>query len=579
MPGEWPWLWREMRPFLRYQIAGLLIMLVAGACGLVGPLLVKWLIDDVLPNGRWGTLAFATALFFVTHVARMTLWSVGGLVNLVAVQRLSVRVRQRLLKRLLALSPGVHGRYPVGDLVQRLEHDVTYVSDSGTDLVPAVVRMVIDVTLTAGAMIFLDWRLALVILPLLPLFAYVRHRYRATLQRSADEVREAAAAQSSLLNESLGGISQIQLLGAEARFARRYVRLQLRTVRSQFRQRRHELAFLLITMTAVGLGSAVIIGYGGVRVMSQTLTPGTLVAFYSYLGNIFAPMSTGVELYTRLSRVRASIRRLLEIEQAPSCLTEDADAAPLTPSPMHVACRQLSFAYTAGQETLWHVDFEAHAGERVVIVGQSGGGKSSLANLISRLYDPTEGSVTIDGRDLRALPLRSLRRAISYVPQDPVLFQGTLRDNLRHAHPGATDQEMAAAAWTACLTPVVERLPNGWDTRLGPAGSGLSGGERQRLALARALLQRRPIVILDESTSALDAPEEHRLLSRLKEACAQRILIAVSHRLAAARWATRVIVMSDGQVLEEGTHASLYREGTRYYALWHHADEPQASSV
>ncbi len=234
---------------------------------------------------------------------------------------------------------------------------------------------------------------------------------------------------------------------------------------------------------------------------------------------------------------------------------------------------------SVGMSTLRGIDFDARVGERVAVVGESGCGKSSLLKLIPRLYDASGGRIEIDGRDVRALRLRDLRRAVSFVPQDPILFHGTLYDNLRHGSPSATRHDMARAAWIACLTDVVSRLPNGWDTQLGPMGVGLSGGEKQRVAITRALLQRRPILILDEATSALDAPTEHRILSRLERWCTDRIVIIVSHRLSAARWATRVVVMHRGEIVEDGTHDSLYRPGTHYHALWQRAEHRVARLV
>lgn len=570
--SEWPWLWREVRPFAHYQIASLLCTLAASALGLAGPLVMKWLIDDVLPNRRWRALGIAAGLFFGFYVGRMVISSIGGLINMLGVQRLVFRIRTRLLARLQALPAAFYATHPTGDLVQRLEQDVTLVGQMGSDVLPSVVRMTVDILMTVAVMVFLDWRVSAVVLPLLPLFGYVRHHFRATLRRAAEEVRAATGQQSSLLNELLTGAVQIQLLGAERRMGRRYALLNLRTMKRQMAQRRTELLFTLCSMSAIGLGTAAIIGYGGVRVITGTMTAGALVAFYSYVGNIFSPMSTAVELYARLNRVRASIRRLMDIERAPNAIADRPDAVPLAAAPEVVVCTHVGFGYRPGQPALHGIDFDARAGERVAVVGESGCGKSSLLKLIPRLYDVDEGRIEIDGRDVRALGLRSLRQAVSFVPQDPTLFHGTLRENLKHGCPTATPHQIAQAAWIACLTDVVGRLPHGWDSPLGPMGVGLSGGEKQRVAIARALLQGRPILILDEATSALDAPTEHRLLSRLQRYCERRIVIIVSHRLSAARWASRVVVLHEGRVVEDGTHQSLYQPGTRYYALWQRAD-------
>jgi ABC-type multidrug transport system fused ATPase/permease subunit len=616
--GEWLWLWREVRPFLSYQVVSLLLILASTAVGLTGPLLMKWLIDDILPNKRWAALGVVTLLFFLTFMGRMLLGMVGGLVNALAVQRLTYRVRTRLLKHLQSLSAAFYGQQPVGDLMQRLERDVSLVTEMGSDVVPSIVRMIFETILTVSAMVFLDWHVSLVVVPLLPIFAWVRQYFRATLRRSSEEVRDATGKQSSLLNEMLTGAIQVQLLGAEQRLGRRYAHLSLVAMDKQMKQRKLEITYSLASLSTIALGTALIVGYSGVRVINGTLTAGTLVAFYAYVGQIFSPMSTAVELYARMNRVRASIRRLIDLEETPSAIRDQPDATPLADLPQWLACADVSFDYKLANgtnglsskdgpeskdraaptddlgskagpartddtspkeyetpnawQTLHRVAFEARAGERVAVVGESGCGKSSLLKLIPRLYDASDGLLTIDGRDLRAVQLRSLRKAISFVPQEPILFQGTIRDNLRHGSPGATTEDIEHAAWIACLTDVVERLPKQWDNELGPMGGGLSGGERQRLAITRALLQRRPILILDEATSALDAPTEYRLLSRLEEYTAGRMVIVVSHRLSAALWASRVVVMHRGEIIETGTHVSLYRPGTHYYALWQRAD-------
>jgi ABC-type multidrug transport system fused ATPase/permease subunit len=603
--SEWRWLWREVRPVVPYQAASLFFMLSSSALGLAGPLLMKWMIDDILPNRSWGGLAVATALFFGVYVGRSLLGSISGLVNMFGVQRIVLSIRTRILRLLQSRSAAFYGTHQVGDLVQRLERDVDMVSEAGSTIVPSVVRMFVEILMTASAMIFLDWRLSSIVVPLLPLFAYLRHRYRAILRKSSEEVRAATGEQSGLLNETLTGAIQIQLLGAEHRFHRRYNLLNLRTIKKQVSQRKNELMFSLLTTSVIGLGTALIVGYGGSRVIAGAMSAGSLVAFYSYIGQIFSPMSTATELYARLTRVRASIKRLTEIEEEPSPIADETSAGPLTSTPGLIVCTDVSFDYgranatagangpngptgptstmsttsttgTAGVDagksfgpsTLRGIDFDARAGERVAVVGESGCGKSSLLKLIPRLYDASGGRIEIDGRDVRALRLRDLRQAVSFVPQEPILFHGTLYENLRHGSQSATRYDMARAAWIACLTDVVSRLPNGWDTQLGALGVGLSGGEKQRVAITRALLQRRPILILDEATSALDAPTEHRILSRLERWCAGRIVIVVSHRLSAARWATRVVVMHRGEIVEDGTHDSLYRPGTHYYALW-----------
>ena len=552
LESEWVWLWREVRPFWGYQAANLCCIFAFSALMMAVPLLMRWVIDDILPARRWGDLVIASILFFVFYVGRVLLNAGGSLINRVGIQRVVFSLRTRLLERLQSMSATFHARHPVGELVQRLERDVTIVGELGSDVMPSAIRMIVETVMTLGAMAFLDWKLAVLVAPLMPLFFCIQRRYRTLLRQRAEEVREAAGRQSSLLNEILTGVIQLQLLGAEQRLLRRYADLNLTTMSSQIRQRKQELVYTVVEMSIIGVTTALIIGYGGSRAIQGALSAGTLVAFYSYIGNIFAPMHEAVELNSRLQRVHASIRRLIALEQEPSAMQDVPEAVPLSQPPRVLKCRNASFEYAPGKQALRNVDFEVRAGERIALVGESGGGKSTLLKLFARLYDPDDGSIEIDGRDIRGVQLRSLRQTISFVPQDPILFQGTVLDNLRHGCPSATRDEIAVASWVACFDSVVERLPNNLDTELGPMGDGLSGGERQRLAIARALLQHRPVLILDEATSALDPTTEHTLLARLERWCDGRIVITASHRLSNAEWADKIVVINRGMIARNG---------------------------
>lgn len=550
--SEWSWLWREVRPFWGYQAANLCCIFAFSALMMCVPLLMRWVIDDILPSKQWGALVVASTLFFVFYVGRVLLSAGGSLINRMGIQRVVFRLRRRLLEHVQKLPAAFHKKHPVGELVQRLDRDVAIVGELGSDVIPSTVRMLVETVMTLAAMAFLDWKLAVLVAPLMPLFFYVQRRYRSVLRSRAEEVREASGRQNSLLNEILTGVIQIQLLGAERRLLRRYAHLNRATMNGQIRQRKQELTYTVVEMSIIGFATAVIIGYGGGRVIEGTLTAGTLVAFYTYIGNIFAPMHEAVELNSRIQRVHASIRRLIALEQEPSAIQDVPEAVPLQHPPRVLTCTNASFEYAPGKEALRNVDFEVRAGERIALVGESGGGKSTLLKLFARLYDPDEGTIEIDGRDIRGVQLRSLRQTISFVPQDPILFQGTVRDNLRLGCPSATPDEIEVASWVACFDSVIKRLPKDLDTELGPMGDGLSGGERQRLAIARALLQHRPVLILDEATSALDPTTEQTLLSRLERWCDGRIVITASHRLSNAEWADRIVVINRGMITGNG---------------------------
>jgi ABC-type multidrug transport system fused ATPase/permease subunit len=575
---EWRWLWTQLRPYIHYAIGSLVLVLLATALWLVSPLLMKWLIDVILPQRAWRALVLVTLLFFAAISGGNVMRASASLVATRGVLKCTHQLRRRLLGHLIGLPAAFYAKHPVGDLVQRAETDVSLVADLGSDLLPGVVNLVVQTGMTIAIMVMLDWRLTLMLLPLTPLFEWLRRRYRTILRQNSEDLRGASGMQSSLLTELITGIIQIQLLGAERRMARNYARLNLRSQRARWTQKRNEVLFSVLVTTVIALGSAIIIGYGGARVMNGELTAGTLVAFYSYIGTIFAPLSMATELYARVNRVRASIRRLLDIERMPNAIRDRPDATPLIGRPRLIVCTGVTFRYDPDKPALDRTDFDARAGEPVAIVGASGCGKSSLLKLLPRLYDVEEGRIEIDGHDIRGLQLRTLRAAISFVPQEPILFQGTLRENLRHGCPTASAEDLHRAIDIACLTDVVHRLPDGLMAHLGPMGGGLSGGEKQRVAIARAILQDRPIVILDEATSALDARTEQRLLGNLRRWCADRIVIVVSHRLTAPQWADRAVVFDAGRVIEDGSHDGLFQPGTFYFDLWDSAGRSLAAS-
>lgn len=566
---EWRWLRQVLRPSSRHQVLSLACILAASLLALIDPLIMKWLIDDVLPAREWRIAPLVGLAIVAVFVSRLILQGTGAVLTLAASQRLTFELRRHLLEHVQTLPAAFHAATTVGELLQRIERDVDHVGELGADLIPAVMRAATMAACVIAAMLVLNWRLTVVILPLVPLFLLLRHRFRGALNHTSERVRESAGQQTSLLTEILVGAVQVQLLGAERRVARRYVALSSETVRAAVARKRAEVGFTVASTTVIAVGMALVLGYGGWQVLAGALTTGGLVAFYSYVIRLFDPLNSAVELTARSYRVRASIRRLRELEKTHSLLCDGPDARPLRAGgPTTIVFDRVNFAYQPNTLALSNIDIRFMSGDRVALVGASGSGKSTLVHLMARLADVECGSIRWDGRDVRKVSQRSLRGAISLVPQTPVLFKGTLRENLHYAKPDVTMADLEVAARLVCLCDVLERLPGGWDHELGPLGAGLSGGERQRVALARAVLQDRPVVVLDEATSALDAPTEQRTLANLAGWSATKILLVISHRVSAAAWADRVIVLQHGRVIEEGPHEELYRYGTRYFDLW-----------
>jgi ABC-type multidrug transport system fused ATPase/permease subunit len=398
-------------------------------------------------------------------------------------------------------------------------------------------------------MLALNYRLTVIVLPLIPVFIVVRRQFHTRLRRASDSVQEQSGKVIGFLEEHLSSIVQVQLLSCEQREARRFARLSGTAMRAQVKRRSTELLFTALLSMIIVTGMGGVLGYGGYLVMTERLTPGGLVAFYGYTLQLFIPLYGVVDIYSKLQRAGASIRRLMEITEAESILNDRPGALVLEPDvPGVVELKNVSFSYDSERPVLDALSLRVNAGERVAIAGKSGNGKSTIARLVARLYDARSGTILIEGRDVRDIKLKSLRSCVIFVPQDPVLFDLSLRENLRYGNAAATDAELDQVVRLAQLETVIRKLPKGWDEPLGPRGNRLSGGERQRVALARALLQRPKVLILDESTSALDALTERQVLAALDGFLKNVTTIVISHRSFPTRWANRVVYLESGQI-------------------------------
>ena len=546
---ELHWLAARVKPFLRLHVGSYGCVLLSSFLVLIDPLLVRFLIDDVIPSGRVGLLPFVALGFFLTYMARLGSDSLAGMLNFRAVQKMIFRSRLNLLRHLQRLSAEYHDNRPLGDTLHRLQNDVDQVATLSGEVIPSALRMATVFTLVMTTMLVLNWRLTIIVLPLIPVFILVRRQFHDRLRRASDSVQEQSGKVIGFLEEHLSSIVQVQLLSCEQREARRFARLSGGAVRAQVRRRGTELFFSALLYLIIVAGMASVLGYGGYLVMSGRLTPGGLVAFYGYTLQLFIPLYGVVDIYSKLQRAAASIRRLMEITEAQTSLQDRPGALTLEPDSTGVVeLQDVSFSYDAERPVLHAVSLRVNAGERVAIAGRSGNGKSTIARLVARLYDARSGTILIEGTDVRDIKLKSLRSSVIFVPQDPVLFDVSLRENLLYGNAAATEYELDQVARLAQLEGVIRKLPNGWNEPLGPRGNRLSGGERQRVALARALLQRPKVLILDESTSALDALTERQVLDALDGFLQNVTTIVISHRPFPTRWANRVIHLDRGRI-------------------------------
>jgi ABC-type multidrug transport system fused ATPase/permease subunit len=562
IPSELRWLFRQVRPLLRWHIASFLCISVASLLALLAPLVLKWLIDVILPGRQLGLLIGAVGLTFLCHQGKAVLSSIAGYLTMVAAQRLGLDMRLRLLRHLDTLSADYHESTPIGASMYPLKEPIDEISYFGSDLVPAILRTLMATALTLGTMLILNARMTLAVLPLVPVFLLARKHFRNRLEEDSDMVQRDQVAWSSFLHEHLSSIVAIQQLRKERRQERRAFHYLGARVRSFDRFFRTGVSFTFYTSLTVGLAMSAVIGYGGWSVFTRSLTVGGLVAFYTYLMQLFEPLSGAAETYVRAQKAFASIRQVQAVLALEPAITNSPDAIKV-PQDQSWAIELINvrFGYPTNRELLSIPYLHIEAGEFVAVVGENGAGKSTLARLLARLYDVNSGAIHIAGHDLREIEIESLRERVCYAPPHPILFNTTLASNLRLGKIVASDSELEGVIADVGLKNWVGTLQEGLNQRIGPGGSQMSGGQRQRLGIGRAMLQQPRILILDEATSSLDGRSEQQLLGRLRRVLPGSTIIVISHRPSAMLCVQRVVLIDAGRVVEDDSPAALRTNG------------------
>lgn len=578
--SELNWLSRQARPVLSLLTVNLICIVLGSGLSLLDPLVVKWLIDVALPKRDLRPVLFGTLVFCAVYLASVIVSYLSSFISCVVTQKMVFRIRVSLLRRIQTLPARYHGNSQVGETLYRIEQDVDRVAELSGDILPLTIQMAIMGVMVLVTMGILNWHLTLVIVPLLPVFYVLQRKYATRLKEAADSVQTQSGKIGAFLQEHLAGMLQLQLLNRTGTQGRKFARLAAEGAKSQIRQRATEMSFGGASISVIVLGMGLILGYGGYEVTRSTLTVGGLVAFYGYVFRLFAPVSIAIDLQSRLQRVGASIRRILEISSGDPQLAGRESMTPLRCDiKPELEFRSIWFCYNEDRPVLRDMSFRIEAGESVAVVGLNGSGKSTIGLLATRLYEPNAGSILLGGQEIQQVGRRSLRATLTLVPQDPVLFDETIRENLLYGNPRATGKDLETVAALTQLDRVLQTLPRGLDEPLGPLGGRLSGGEKKRLALARTLLQQPRILIVDEITSALDGPAAAGLLEGLELFRQARTLVVISHRPATILWADRILVVDEGAIVDSGKHDALILRCEAYRRIWQSQDRmPSVSS-
>ncbi len=566
------WLWPLVRPHRRMVTLGALAVLTQSAAALAMPYLVKVAIDQgVLPKRLEVIDRVAVA-----YVLLAGLQLLAGRLEIVAVaavgQRVLYAVRTKLFGHLQTLSLDFYERERTGKVVARMTNDIEAMSDLVTDGLVTFITSVITLLGIAVILVLMDWQLALATLTVAPALALAATRFRRQSSAAWRRVRETATVVTVQLQEALSGVRAIQAFRRERTTAERYADAAHAERLAHQRTIRLAALFFPGVEFAGAAASVVVLGVGGHQVLSGGLEIGTLAAFLLYLRSLFDPVQQLSELYDTFQSATAGAERVGAVLSVEPTVREAAEPLPLRSPRGEVRLDHVRFGYssgdTEGPEVLHGIDLRIPAGATLALVGPTGAGKSTVAKLIARFYDPRSGAVSLDGIDLRQVRLEDLRRAMGYVPQEGFLFSGTVADNIRFGRPEATRAEVEAAARAVGAEPVIAGLPHGFDTEVGERGALVSAGERQLIAFARAWIADPALLVLDEATSNLDVVTEAQVQQALRRLRQDRTTILIAHRLSTVIEADQIAIVEDGRVVEVGTPDELLDRGGRFADLY-----------
>jgi ABC-type multidrug transport system fused ATPase/permease subunit len=574
---DWSWaktrrrlglLWGLTTPYRGRVALSTVSLLLATATALAPPYLAKYALDDAI-EGHGGTrLVLVVVLFVAAGLANWGMTYAETYLTGWVGERILADLRNKLFAHLQELSLGFYERNRAGVIISRLTNDIEAVDQLVTDGVTSLVQNSLTLVGTAIILFILDWRLALATCAVLPLMSVATAIFRKRSARAYGAVRERLGLLTATLAEDIAGMRVVQAFNREEpAFA------NFRSVAQRYREANMQTVVLSgIYFPTVDLLStaalAVVLGYGGHLYFGGTLSLGTLFAFMLYVNNFFDPVQQLSQLYNTFLSATAALDKIVGVLDEQPQVRDRPGAQPLAHIEGRVRFEGVRFRYGRGDEVLHGIDLDVPAGTTVALVGHTGAGKSTIAKLLARFYEPTHGRITIDGQDLNDVTQDSLRRQLGVVPQEGFLFAGTVAENIAFGKPGAASDEIVRAAQTVGAHDFILRLENGYETQLGERGSRLSLGQRQLVAFARALLANPRVLILDEATSSVDIGTERRIEEALRILLADRTAFIIAHRLSTIRDADLIVVLEHGRVVEQGSHEELLARRGLYTSLY-----------
>lgn len=557
-----------IKPYMPRLMAAVVCIVLAAAANLYVPWIMKDVIDKVLAQKDMLLLnGIALGIVVVFFFRGLFFYGQTYLVSYIA-QRVIIDIREELYRHLQRLSLSYYEKRKTGTIMSYITNDVAALQ---TALIDSLIEMVTEGAIligSLGTMFFLHWKLSLLTLVTMPVIAQAMKIFGRKLKASGTVMQEKVADITSVLQESISSVRVIKSFVREDYEIERFREQNLLNFRAQMKNTQIMATLTPVVEFLAALGVTCIIWYGGYEVVNGNLTAGALVAFLVYAVNLANPVKRLSRVFGNVQRAMAAAERVFSVLDTKPEIVDKPGAKDLPEIVGNVRFDRVTFEYKPGRAALSEITLEAEQGQMIALVGSSGAGKSTIANLIPRFYEIQSGSIQIDGIDIKDVKLRSLREQIGIVPQETVLFNGTIRDNILYGRLDADETEVVAAAKAANAHEFICAMPKGYDTQIGERGATLSGGQRQRISIARAILKNPRILILDEATSALDTESEKIVQAALDKLMVGRTSFVIAHRLSTILKADAILVMDKGRIVERGSHRELMELGGLYSNLY-----------
>lgn len=561
-------MWPYIKPVWFRALIGVLLTMPVGALDGAVAMFLKPFMDNVMVEKQ---AEFSTMIPFLivgfTIVQGVLIYS-SNYVNTWVANKITQNVKRKLYDKLLSMDTSYFDRNTSGTILMRFSNDAETAS-SGliSNLKQFLSKMFSSISLVF-VLFYNSWQLAIIAISILSFFIYpmsvVRKRMKAIIAKTVGNMTYVM----TIYNETFAGNKTIRSFTLENEFKKRFAAITDMTFSLAMKMVKNTNWLSPLMHVIMSVGIALVIGYGSYLIVSGTITSGNFVSFIAALMLLYTPLKSVGNNYVSMQQSFLAIDRIFDILSLKEAITDDAEPIDLVDVKSGITFDNVSFGYTKEREVLHNINLEIPVGKTIALVGNSGGGKTTVSALIPRLYEVSKGAIKIDGIDIRKYSQNSLRKKIAMVFQDNFLFSGTIKDNILLGNTEATDEQIWRALDNACLSDFVKQLPQGLETEIGERGILLSGGQKQRLAIARTFVKNAPIVILDEATSALDNKSEQVVQEALENLMKDRTVIVIAHRLSTVQNANKIIVVNDGRIVEEGTHHDLLEHQGAYAALY-----------